>query len=59
MNKAIEKFDSLIENEINNTGLGYQLLEQHQKCKKGELLCFEIFILLYFLNFTFRNLRNS
>ena len=43
MNKAIEKFDSLIENEINNTGLGYQLLEQHQKCKKGELLCFEIF----------------
>ena len=35
MNKASEQFDGLIENEISNTDSGYELLEKHQKSKKG------------------------
>jgi hypothetical protein len=45
MNIVINQFDSLNENEINNTASGYQLLEKHQKSKKGKtLICIRIFL---------------
>jgi hypothetical protein len=35
MNNATKMFSELAENEISNAELGYSLIEQHQKNKKG------------------------
>jgi len=36
MNSATKLFDEMMENEISNTDLGYSLIDQHQKTKKGK-----------------------
>ncbi len=35
MNNATTAFERLAENEVSNTQRGYELIEQHQKIKKG------------------------
>ena len=36
MNNATKLFDDVIENEISNSNLGYAIIDQLQKTKKGE-----------------------
>lgn len=35
MNSATRLFNDALENEISNTDLGYEIIERHQKTKKG------------------------
>ena len=36
MNNATKLFDDVIENEISNSNLGYAIIDQLQKTKKGK-----------------------
>ena len=39
MKDATSAFESLSESEVSNTDKGHELIEQHQKVKKGKLCC--------------------
>ena len=61
MNQATDAFESLTENEVLSTEKGYEIIEQHQKVKKGkpkQIACDLKIILLKLITFTFqRNIR--
>lgn len=48
MDKTTKQFDTLLENEINNTESAYKLLEQHQINKKGKKLKYKLMIDYFF-----------